>query len=62
MISDLLKLTNPAYWYLLAAKLGARLLLMLTGAVIVAFIALDAGAVSMPSLGASDMLKAFFGW
>jgi len=57
---QLLKLINPYYWLAVTvAKFGLRVLLIVGGAALVGFIALDAGAVN---LGAMDMLKGLFGW
>jgi len=58
----LIKLLSPAYWYILAAKLGARLLLILAGIAVVAFLALQSGSVSVGvSSTVESMVRSFFG-
>jgi len=58
----LLKVLNPAYWYLLAAKLGARLLLVLAGVAVFAVIAIQSGGIDVGIFGiVEEMLRSLFG-
>lgn len=56
----LLKLLNPYHWYIALARLGARLLLILAGVAIAAFIVFSAGSVGIGGIG-MDMLRSLFG-
>lgn len=59
---SVLKLLSPAYWYLLAAKLGLRLVLVLAGLVAFGVVALQAGAIgSSLSSTAEGLVRSFFG-
>jgi len=62
MVGGPLKLLNPAFWYLALAKLGARLLLVLAGVAVFAFIAIQSGSIDVGIAGiVEEMLRSLLG-
>jgi len=61
-MAGLLKMLNPAYWYILAAKLGARLLLVLAGVAVFGIIAVSTGSIDIGIAGTVEgLLRSLLG-
>ena len=57
---SLVKLLSPAYWYLVAAKLGGRLILIVGGLAALAALLVSGGVVDVGSIG-GGMLRSLIG-
>ena len=57
---SVVKMLSPAYWYLLAAKLGARVLLILGGIALMVGMAAATGAIDIGGI-VQEMLRSLIG-